>query len=80
MKPLTLPTGEITKYIGISRDELRQLKKKEIFKRGIHYTIPRGKTHPLWVVEEMEKWALEREEISDTAKAVLDNVTSFNVS
>ena len=77
MKPLSLPTGKMAKYLGISRDELKRLKDAGIFKRGVHYTIPKGKTHPLWVVEEMEKWLLEKEEVSDTAKSVLDKVTSF---
>ncbi len=74
MKPLTIPTGEIIKYIGISRRKLKRLKDAGIFKRKVHYTIPRGKTHPLWVVEEMEKWALEREEISPEAEKVLDYI------
>ncbi|WP_456471185.1 hypothetical protein [Caminibacter sp.] len=75
MKPLTLPTGKMANYLGISRDFLKD-NKDVIFKKGIHYTIPQGKKHPLWIVSEMEKWALGQMQISDTAKEVLNNILS----
>ena len=74
MKPLTLSTGKLIQYLGISRDTLEELKRKGIFKKGVHYTIPQGKKHPLWIVEKMEEWALEREEISPEAEKVLDYI------
>lgn len=73
MKPLTLPTGKMANYLGISRDFLKD-NKDVIFKKGIHYTIPQGKKHPLWIVSEMEKWALGQMQISDTAKNILENI------
>ena len=77
MKPLTLPTGKMAKYLGISPDTLNNLKRKGIFKKGTHYTIPKGMRNPLWIVEKMEEWAISKQEVSNTAKSVLDKVTSF---
>ena len=73
MKPLTLPTGKMAEYLGISLDFLKD-NKDVIFQKGIHYTVPQGKKHPLWIVEEMEKWALGQTTISKTAKTVLENI------
>ena len=77
MKPKYLSTGKMAKYLGYSRDKLKDLKDAGILKKDIHYTIPIGCKHPRWNVEKMEEWAAGKVKISDTAKAVLDNVTSF---
>ncbi len=74
MKPLTLPTGKMAKYLGISSDTLNNLKRKGIFKKGIHYTIPQGMRNPLWDVEKMEEWAQGKVEISPEAEKVLDYI------
>jgi hypothetical protein len=74
MRPITLPTGKMAEYLGISKDFLKENKDK-IFKKNIHYTIPQGRKYPLWIVEEMEKWALSKQ-TSPTAQKVLENILS----
>ena len=74
MKPLTLPTGKMAGYLGISPDTLNKLKRKGIFKKGTHYTVPQGMRNPLWKVETMEEWALSQQKISPKAQKVLENI------
>ena len=73
MKILTLTTGKMAKYIGVSPDFLRK-NKGTLFQEGIHYNRPNGVKMDMWVVDEMEKWVLGNVEISQTAKQVLDYV------
>lgn len=73
LKPLTLPTSKMAKYVGYSADFLNK-NKGVIFFKGKHYNIPSGTKRTAWVVEEMEKWALGRVKISPTAQKVLDNI------
>ena len=70
--PLTLPTGKMAEHLGVSRDFLKE-NKDVIFKRGVHYVIPQGRKHPLWIVSKMEEWVLS-ENMSDTAKKVLSHI------
>ena len=75
MKPLALSTGKMAKYIGVSSDELKRLKREGIFKKDIHYTIPQGRTHPLWIVEKMEEWLLFSNQITNNiVEDILKNI------
>lgn len=74
MKPLTLPTSKMAEILGVSVDFLNK-NKGILFFEGVHYNTPRGRKNPLWVVEEMEKWALNKEPISEKAQKVLDTIS-----
>ena len=73
MKPLTLPTSKMANYLGLSADFLNK-NKEVIFFKEQHYTNPSGVKRTLWIVEEMEKWALGQVKISPAAQKVLDNI------
>ncbi len=73
MKPFALSTGEMAKYLGISRDFLTN-NKDVIFKKGVHYNIPPGRTHPLWIVQVMEKWLMDETPMSQKAQEVWKNL------
>jgi len=75
MKPFALTTGKMAKLLGIDRKFLTD-NKDVIFKKGIHYTIPPGKKHPLWIVEKMEEWLFSTQEISPKGQEVLQHIIS----
>lgn len=73
MKSFTLPTNKMAKYLGLSADFLNK-NKEVLFFKGQHYNNPPGIKRTLWIVEEMENWALGQVKVSETAKQVLNNI------
>ena len=68
-----LSTGQMAKYLGISKDFL--LKNQGIlFIKGKHYFMPDGINKYLWEVSVMEKWARGENTIDNPFKGVLDEL------
>lgn len=53
--PMYLRPNQVESKIGISTKKLRNLK-DIVFKKGIHYFIPTGLTHPLWNRDALLEW------------------------
>ena len=53
--PKFLTTGKMAEYIGVSISFLKD-NKDILFKKGVHYFIPPGRSHPLWDTEKMISW------------------------
>jgi len=56
VKPITLPTAKMAKYLGISKDFLLR-HQGSLFLEGEHYFKPLGLNKFLWNVKKMEEWA-----------------------
>jgi hypothetical protein len=72
--PMYLKPNQVQSNLGISTNTLRDLKDK-VFKKGIHYFIPTGLTHPLWNRDALLEWinGNESEEISTLVNDILNN-------
>jgi len=74
-KPFVLPTSKMAAYLGVSKDFLRK-NKGILFKQGKHFNRPIGTKRDMWIVAEMEKWALNRN-VSKEALEVLNNICNL---
>lgn len=72
--PMYLRPNQVESEIGISSKTLRVLK-DTIFKRGVHYFIPTGLTHPLWNRDALLNWinGNERNEVTTLVNDILNN-------
>jgi len=55
MSPKYLPTGQMAKYLGLSKDFLLN-NRGLLFIEGKHYFNPTGINKLLWSIEAMDKW------------------------
>ena len=72
IKPFVLPTSKMANYLGVDRGFL-QRNKGILFKQGKHFNRPIGTKRDMWIVAEMEKWALNRN-VSKEALEILDTI------
>lgn len=72
--PMYLRPNQVENEIGISAKMLRELK-DTVFKKGTHYFIPAGLTHPLWNRDALLSWinGNDYDEISSLVNDILNN-------
>jgi len=51
--------GQVTKYISLSEQKIRQLVQDDLLEEGIHYVKNPHIGHTLFNLEELEKWLLQ---------------------
>ena len=51
--------GQVTKYISLSEQKIRQLMQDDLLEEGIHYVKNPHIGHTLFNLEELEKWLLQ---------------------
>ena len=51
--------GQVTKYISMSEQKIRQLVQDDLLEEGIHYVKNPHIGHTLFNLEELEKWLLQ---------------------
>jgi len=72
--PMYLRPNQVQSEIGISTKILRDLK-DVVFKKGTHYFVPVGLTHPLWNRDALLSWISgnDCDEISSLVNDILNN-------
>ena len=72
--PMYLKPSQVQSSIGISAKTLRDLK-DTVFKRGVHYFIPPGLTHPLWNRDALLSWIQgdSGDDVSSLVDEILNN-------
>lgn len=64
--------GQITSYISLSEQKIRQLVENDILEEGIHYVKNPHIGHTLYNLEALEKWLLQ--DIKTSASNHIDNL------
>lgn len=72
MTPKYLPTGQMAKYLGVSKDFLLS-HRGSLFLEGEHYYNPAGINKLLWNVVAMDRWVTG----CDSEAGVFGNVDEF---
>jgi hypothetical protein len=69
-----LKPSEAMKEFGLTTKEIDRLIEQGIFKKGIHFNIPKGRKYRVWITAGLWEWATSPS--SDEAQKVLDKILS----